>query len=493
MKRILLAISAAFTFATASAQLPSGSLAPNFTATDINGTTHNLYEYLQQGYTVVMDVSAAWCSPCWGYHTSGALETLHEEHGVANGGDVIVIFVEGESTNSLAQIQGSSTGNTYATFTQGDWTAGTNYAIIDNASIADLYEITYFPTVFTICPTGIVTETGTLSAAAHYQFIQEMECQTVPSVDGAALSYTGDAFTCDQADISFDLSNLGTSPLTAATITVTGVTPEISYNWTGSLNQFESENVDLGTASVTGEVIINVTAANDGVEMNNALNAGIALAPESTTHIAINIRFDNWPVENSWEIRNENNQLVASSPSYANATVGSTITANVYVPSTGCYSFKFMDAYGDGLYGSQWPAGTAGDGEVNVYSLDNDGNIVSVIWEYDGSYDFSEVISAANVNSVVGVEEVTNLLSINAYPNPTSDLTTVAYSIKESANVTFDVLNLMGEKVMSINKGNVAAGNYTQQIDFSTLSAGVYMLNVTSNGSVSTLRVTVAK
>jgi hypothetical protein len=97
----------------------------------------------------------------------------------------------------------------------------------------------------------------------------------------------------------------------------------------------------------------------------------------------------------------------------------------------------------------------------------------------------------AGGDEVVGVEEVTNLFAINAYPNPTSDLTTVAYSIKESANVTFDVINLVGEKVMSINKGNVAAGNYTQQIDFSTLSAGVYMLNVTINGTANTVRVTV--
>jgi hypothetical protein len=493
MKRILLAISAAFTFATASAQLPSGSLAPNFTATDINGTTHNLYEYLQQGYTVVMDVSAAWCGPCWSYHTSGALETLHEEHGVANGGDVIVIFVEGESTNSLAQIQGSSTGNTYATFTQGDWTAGTNYAIIDNASIANLYEITYFPTVFTICPTGIVTETGTLSAAAHYQFIQDMECQTVAEVDASAIAYTGDNVTCDQAEIAVELGNLGSTTLTAATITVSGVTPAISYEWSGSLNQFESENVVLGSAAVTGDVAITITTNNDGVTTNNTIDANISLATASTTHIRMNLHFDNWPEETSWEIRNENGTVVASSPSYANQADGSYKTENIFLPSTGCYSVVAEDSYGDGMNGGDLWQGTAGNGYMYVYSVDDAGAQGEYIYYYDGSYSFSEEVSGANVNTVVGVEEVTNLLAINAYPNPTSDLTTVAYSIKESANVTFDVINLVGEKVMSINKGNVAAGNYTQQIDFSNLSAGVYMLNVTSNGSVSTLRVTVAK
>lgn len=61
----------------AMAQLPPNSNAPDFTTTDIDGNTQNLYDYLDQGYTVFLDISATWCGPCWNYHQSGALEDLY--------------------------------------------------------------------------------------------------------------------------------------------------------------------------------------------------------------------------------------------------------------------------------------------------------------------------------------------------------------------------------------------------------------------------------
>ena len=69
MKKLLLAILTIITI-NVSAQLPDGSLAPDWTMTDLNGTVHHLYEYLDDGYTVFIDFSAVWCGPCWSYHTS---------------------------------------------------------------------------------------------------------------------------------------------------------------------------------------------------------------------------------------------------------------------------------------------------------------------------------------------------------------------------------------------------------------------------------------
>ena len=67
-----------------SAQLPSGSQAPDFTATDINGQTWHLYDILAQDKIVVLEVSATWCPPCWAYHNSGAMHRSTSE----NSGDM---------------------------------------------------------------------------------------------------------------------------------------------------------------------------------------------------------------------------------------------------------------------------------------------------------------------------------------------------------------------------------------------------------------------
>ena len=40
--------------------LPDGSTAPNFTFTDMSGTSRTLYTYLNAGKPVVLDISATW-------------------------------------------------------------------------------------------------------------------------------------------------------------------------------------------------------------------------------------------------------------------------------------------------------------------------------------------------------------------------------------------------------------------------------------------------
>ena len=134
MKKLLLSalVCSALFANNTHAQLPDGSVAPDFTVTDINGTEHNLYSYLDQGYSVVMDVSATWCGPCWGYHQSGALEDLYVNHGPAGfpgvsantTDDVMVLLFEGDGSTTQADIEGTG-GNT-----QGNWLAGTAFPII---------------------------------------------------------------------------------------------------------------------------------------------------------------------------------------------------------------------------------------------------------------------------------------------------------------------------------------------------------------------------
>lgn len=157
------------------AQLPDGSVAPNFTFTDLDGISHTLYNYLDDGYTVFVDFSAVWCGPCWGYHTSGALEDLYTNHGPLGApnvdpsttDDVMVIFVEGDGSDLLC-LQGTGCN------TQGDWLTGTPYPImctgndlngnpINTTNPTSSYQIAGWPTVYRICPDRLTTDVGTPS------------------------------------------------------------------------------------------------------------------------------------------------------------------------------------------------------------------------------------------------------------------------------------------------------------------------------------------
>jgi hypothetical protein len=463
-----------------------------------------LYNYLDQGYTVFLDVSATWCGPCWNFHISGALDELYANHGPANApgvsatttNDVMVIWIDGDGATTATDMAGTGSN------TVGNWLnpSGTpvdfpmaNPATAAANAINDDYSINYYPTVYRICPNRLVTEVGPANATTLYA--TSSDCAPIASQlnDPLMVSYNGDLTTCSSVDVAVTIQNHGTAPLTACTITVTGGTAPVTFEWTGNLDTYALETVNVGAVTLTGPATLNVsiTSADDD-NSNNATTAPITFAADGTTHVKIDILFDAYPEESSWSITDEAGTVVASanySPAPRPADY-STKIENVYLPSTGCYFFNAADSYGDGFYELQYSDGVA-NGHMIVTTVSDAGANFSTVWNYDGTYNFSEASAPSLVNTVVGIEEVNLSAGVSVYPNPANDFINVAYGLTNNSVVSVDVINILGERVMTEHVGSQTAGNYTSRIDVSDLSAGVYMLNVTINGTVSTVRVSV--
>lgn len=152
------------------AQLPDGSVAPNFTLKDLNGNSHTLYDYLNQGKTVYIDFSAAHCPSCWAYHNTNALKNLYLANGPTGTAsqDVMVLFIELDPNNGLNEFLGISGS------TQGDWVTGKPYPFFNpegaDRKVIDDYQAYFYPMIYGICPDKSTKFLGQQNAMQLYTY-----------------------------------------------------------------------------------------------------------------------------------------------------------------------------------------------------------------------------------------------------------------------------------------------------------------------------------
>lgn len=476
MKKLLLSVAMLAGITTANAQLADGSIAPNFTVTDIDGNSHTLYDYLDQGYTVILDISATWCGPCWSYHNSGALEDLYAAHGPAGAAgvsgsttdDVMVLWVEGDGSTPASEIYGGGS-------SQGDWTLGgtVEFPLIDAASIASSYAIGYYPTVYTICPNRTLTESGQLSATAHYANVGSCPVATGTN-NGGLIAYNGVTETCgDPVDVVVTLQNLGSANLTAATIEVfDGATSLLSYNWSGNLTTYQMEEVTVGSVapSATTNYTIKITSADDNAS-DNTYNQTISYAVESSTlDVTVNIVTDAYGSETTWTLKSGSGATVASGGPYNDLASSGTTTqtpVNVSLNLADCYTMTVNDSWGDGMDSGY------GAGYWNI----KDGSGTTLV----SGGDFLSQEKGVFRTSTVGIEE-NELAGVNVFPNPTSGIINIT-NLNNEEN-TIEIRDIAGKVVYS------SVANATVKVDLTDNAAGVYFVKVSNEAGSKVVKVT---
>ncbi len=76
-------------------------------------------------------------------------------------------------------------------------------------------------------------------------------------------------------------------------------------------------------------------------------------------------------------------------------------------------------------------------------------------------------------------------VTVNAYPNPTNDITNLSVSLKKYSNIQVEIVNNIGQVINTISVNGVAGTNVIN-VDLSNQAAGIYFYNVkTDAGKVS--------
>lgn len=497
MKKMLLSLGL-FAALSANAQLPDGSIAPNFTFTDINGTTHTLYDYLDDGYTVILDVSAAWCGPCWNYHNTHAIRDLYEQHGPAGlpnvqagtTDDAMVFYIEGQLNNTAAQLTGTSTGSTQATSTQGNWVTGTTYPILDlpnNAAgqgFMSGYQIGYFPTMYKVCPNRILTEVGQLSATALYTEVGGCPAPASAPADAAMTSYmTGTSICPGETYIpTVQIQNNGTAPLTNATVSITLNGTQVSTGtYTGNLATYGLATVTCSaiTSPVAGALVATVTTAGDALATNGVITTSLAIAPIANAENAtVKVSSDAYGSEFTWNIKNSAGTTVASGGPYSDGTqAGAIVRPDVTfaLEANECYTIKLMDEFGDGFDSGY------GNGSFAV-QVNGTALITAPNWST------GELVMKIASSSTAGLEDLA-LENVTVYPNPASELVNVAFE-GNGGDYSISIQDLSGRTVVTKALSS-ASGATSIELPIADLKAGNYFVSVTQGAASHTQKLMV--
>ena len=97
------------------------------------------------------------------------------------------------------------------------------------------------------------------------------------------------------------------------------------------------------------------------------------------------------------------------------------------------------------------------------------------------------------INSNELLEEITEYQLSQNYPNPFNPSTQIQYALPEATEVTLEVFNSVGQKVMELVNGQQSAGYHTATFDASGLSSGVYLYKLTTPSFTQTKKMLLIK
>ena len=291
-----------------------GQWAPNFTLTDINGVEYRLYDYLAEGKTVIIDFAATWCGPCWDEHQSHVLQDIYEQYGPNGTDEVMVFFIEADPDMGLAQLQGIEGPS------QGDWIEGTPYPIIDAPDITmpNAYGVIAYPTIYVVCPDfRIMDNIWSNEWSYDYVINQIGNCDglTPPSEDAILHQYPTYNIDCTEGQVTANIFNGGTIPLTFAQIRGWNQGEEIfTHLWTGNLALGEGEEIDLGSYPLkegVNDFSLELMLV-DFDQTNNYTQVPWDKAPRAANELIIYLETDEDAVQDStrWYIEDENGNIV---------------------------------------------------------------------------------------------------------------------------------------------------------------------------------------
>ena len=381
--------------------------AQTWTASDMNGVSYDLSNYTNKA--TLVDISAHWCGPCWGWHTSGVMEELYHDFGPDGTDEFMVFFIDGDAGSSVSLLNGGSG-------SQGNWVTGTPYPLIgpngQGSSVASNYTFPGYPTLFLHCGTGIAPEIDrnekwvfwgdVLNCSQSFQWQND---------DATLLQHHGMKICTNGNEPDVEIYNASAYVnLTSATLELRDPSGTLVHTqqWQGNLPPFghtvATINYLINTSGTwTAKVVLPNGVADTRTNGDEEDIEVIAPLTNIHTDLTVTIVTDRYGSETTWSISDGSVTYMNGGPYNdlsANGTTPQTPVVGTIPPNT-CVTFMIEDTYGDGI--------CCGWGNGSYIVTDALGNVVS----QGGAFGSLEEIKFETGSFTVGLEESTNIYPLD--------------------------------------------------------------------------------
>lgn len=92
-----------------------------------------------------------------------------------------------------------------------------------------------------------------------------------------------------------------------------------------------------------------------------------------------------------------------------------------------------------------------------------------------------------------GIEEKNMDLRLSVFPNPAVDNLSVSYTLNKTSDVGFEIYNLLGAKILTIEPARQNSGKHETQIDFESISNGMYILKLNAGENSQLIRFNISR
>ncbi len=187
------------------------------------------------------------------------------------------------------------------------------------------------------------------------------------------------------------------------------------------------------------------------------------------------MRTNSQPQETKWTLKNDAGNTILSSKNnlQPNTTYQDTVKG-----LSGCFKLQFTDSDDDGI---SWWANGDGNGYIRIKA----GTAGWLTFNPDFGKEFTYSFTTGNIN---GIEELGSEVSINVYPNPTSQQISIDLKgINGQTNVS--IFNHLGYKVFQevIEDPNIIS--HSTILDMTEFVSGIYHVQIENGGKITTHKI----